>query len=80
MIFMDPPFAMMKDERLRVRVLEQAACVAELLDEHGWLVLRTPLSTNHVDHAVEGLEGPEVRTYKKEHHVLFYTKSGGASS
>ena len=79
-IFMDPPFAMMKDDRLRARVLEQVGRVAELLDEHGWLVLRTPLSTDHVDHEVEGLEGPEVRTYKKEHHVLFYAKGGGASS
>ncbi|MBM43425.1 MAG: 16S rRNA (guanine(966)-N(2))-methyltransferase RsmD [Phycisphaerae bacterium] len=79
-IFMDPPFAMMKDDRLRGRVLQQAGRLAELLDEGGWLVLRTPLSADKVDHSVEGLEGPEVRTYKKQHHVLFYVKSEGEAS
>ena len=78
-IFLDPPYVMMKDERLRVRVLEQAAQLGQHLEPGGWLVLRSPLDPERVDHAVDGLNGPEVRTYRKQHAVLFYTRAGGGS-
>jgi 16S rRNA (guanine966-N2)-methyltransferase len=73
-VFLDPPYAMMRDDRLRTRVLEQAAVLGALLDPGGWLVLRSPLDPRRVDHLVDGLSGPEVRMYQKQHAVLFYTR------
>ena len=73
-IFLDPPYAMMRDDRLRGRVLEQAAVLGALLEPGGWLVLRSPLNPRDVEHPVDGLDGPEVRTYQKQHAVLFYTR------
>ena len=76
-IFLDPPYVMMKDDRLRARILEQAAQLGQQLEPGGWLVLRSPLDPTRVEHDVAGLAGPEVRTYRKQHAVLFYTRDGG---
>lgn len=73
-VFLDPPYSMMRDDRLRTLVLEQAAVLGALLEAGGWLVLRSPLNPSRVDHLVEGLSGPEVRMYQKQHAVLFYTR------
>ena len=79
-VFIDPPYVMMKDDRLRARVLEQASSLAEHLDPGGWLVLRTPLDATRIEHDVPGLTGPEIRTYRKQHSVLFYTRESEADA
>ena len=71
-IFVDPPYAMMEDDRTRSRILQQVQHVSELLDDDGFIVLRTPLKHPRVDHSIEGLVGPEVRGYQKQQTVLFY--------
>lgn len=71
-IFVDPPYAMMVDDRARAKVLEQVHRVSELLDEDGFILLRTPLLHPKTDHSVEGLVGPEARVYKKQETVLIY--------
>ena len=73
-VFVDPPFAMMQDDRTRERVFEQIQRLAELVDPDGFILLRTPLKHPRVDHTIEGLNGPEVRSYRKQHSVLFYTR------
>ena len=79
-VFLDPPYVMMKDDRLRARILEQAAQLGEHLEPGGWLVLRSPLDPSRIEHDVAGLTGPEVRTYRKQHAVLFYTRETEASA
>ena len=77
-VFIDPPFAMMEDDRARPRVFEQIQRLAELVDPEGFIILRTPLKHPRVDHAIAGLVGPEVRTYRKQHSVLFYGREQAA--
>jgi 16S rRNA G966 N2-methylase RsmD len=78
-IFVDPPFAMMQDEASRGRVLDHIARAADMLAPDGMVVLRTPLDARAVSHEVSALAGPEVREYRRHHHVLFYTHRGAAS-
>ena len=78
LIFVDPPFAMMEDDRTRPRVFEQMQRLAELVDPEGFIILRTPLKHPRVDHSIAGLVGPEVRTYRKQHSVLFYSREQAA--
>ncbi len=77
-VFVDPPFAMMEDDRTRPRVLEQIQRLADLVDPQGFIILRTPLKHPRVDHAIAGLVGPEVRTYRKQHSVLFFSREPSA--
>lgn len=78
-IFIDPPYEMMKDQKQRERILDQVGRLAELLDDDGYIILRSPLQDSATDHSVPGLNGPEVRAYKKQHNVLLYAKGGGES-
>lgn len=73
-VFVDPPFAMMEEERTRARVFEQIDRVAELVEPDGFIILRSPLQHPRVDHSIEGLHGPEVRTYRKQQNVLLYSR------
>jgi len=70
--FVDPPFAMMEDEALRQRILDQVQEAGQLLDPSGFVVLRTPLDPDRVLHSVPGLDGPEVHAHGKNHFVCLY--------
>jgi 16S rRNA (guanine966-N2)-methyltransferase len=72
LVFIDPPYAMMRDETGRTRVLEQAARCGELMARPGFLVLRTPLDPDRTPHPVAGLDGPEVHRYSHDMYVLLY--------
>lgn len=72
LIFVDPPYAMMRDDATRERVLAQVARCAPLLAAQSFLVLRTPLPPDRVPHEVPGLVGPEVHKYAKDMFVLLY--------
>lgn len=62
LIFADPPYALMREEASARRVLRQLDRAAELLDEGGFLVLRTP--SKHVAALeIPSLLGPETRDY-----------------
>ncbi|MDP7071059.1 MAG: 16S rRNA (guanine(966)-N(2))-methyltransferase RsmD [Phycisphaerales bacterium] len=71
-IFVDPPFAMMRDESSRQRVLDQIGRTADLLAPGGLIVLRTPVDAHRVSHQTAGLDGPEIRDHGRHHQVLFY--------
>ncbi len=72
LIFLDPPYALMRDADARQRVLEQAARGGRMLARPGFLVLRTPERPDRVPHPVAGLEGPEVHAYASDMYVLLY--------
>ncbi|MCH2134764.1 MAG: 16S rRNA (guanine(966)-N(2))-methyltransferase RsmD [Phycisphaerales bacterium] len=71
-VFIDPPFPMMKQDNTRARVLSQMTRLAPILAEDAIVVLRSPLDPTEVDLTVEDLAGPEVRPYRRAHEVLLY--------
>ncbi|MBT4530603.1 MAG: 16S rRNA (guanine(966)-N(2))-methyltransferase RsmD [Phycisphaerae bacterium] len=75
-VFIDPPYAMMKQETLRNMVLEQIDKISPILDPEGLIVLRTPENPKYVSHAIESLTGPEIHKEGAGMWILFYaTKS-----
>ena len=72
--FIDPPYSMMENEAMRVRILDQIARIEPLLDAEGLIVLRTPKNPNETDHSVEVLAGPEVHKEGLGMWVLYYGK------
>ncbi|HMN95953.1 MAG TPA: 16S rRNA (guanine(966)-N(2))-methyltransferase RsmD [Phycisphaerales bacterium] len=75
LIFIDPPYPEMIDDRGRRRVLEQAARCRGLMGDRGFLTLRTPLDPAEHAHEIPGFEGPEVHRYGQEMRVLLYAPS-----
>ncbi len=78
--FIDPPYDMMQDERMRRKVLEHIARVRGLMGEKGFVVLRSPISATEADFAIEGFDGPEAHDYGPEMHVLLYAPKKLATS
>lgn len=72
LVFIDPPYALMRDDRQRERVLLQAGRCRELMADRGYIVLRSPLDPERVDHTVDGLVGPELHRYRRDMWVLLY--------
>jgi len=77
-VFVDPPFALMRTEAGRQRVLDQIGRAAGLLDPEALVVLRTPLDANRTPHEVPQMAGPEVRDHGRHHQVLLYAPQGEA--
>jgi len=71
-IFIDPPYELMLDERTRERVMEQVARCRTLMDDKGFLVLRSPIGADQAEFAVPGFDGPEVHKYGPDMHVMLY--------
>lgn len=71
-VFIDPPYVMMSDDKARARVLEQLEQFPAILDPEGLVVLRTPLDPNKTDHTVPSLIGPEIHKMGPSMWVLFY--------
>jgi len=70
--FVDPPYAMMSDDKLRLRVFKQVQHIAPLLDPEGFIVVRTPVNPDVFDHSIEGLGGPEIHKKGAGMWVLYY--------
>lgn len=62
LIFADPPYELVRDQAGLQRLLRQLAQAGELLDETGFVILRTP-AKHMPDLSIDGLEGPETRAY-----------------
>jgi len=73
-VFMDPPYAIMKEPAMVEAVLAQANRLHAVMGEKSWLVLRTPDPIPEADRALEGLEGPELHQYAEDMHVHLYFK------
>ena len=77
-VFMDPPYAIMKEEAMHAAVIAQANRLHAVMGEKSWLMLRTPEPLSESDRVLEGLEGPELHQYAEDMHVHLYFK--GSSS
>jgi len=62
--FLDPPFKQAQDEAGWDRIRAQMAKLVRLLDEGGFVMVRTPWPFD-ADLAIEGAEGPETHVYKR---------------
>lgn len=79
-IFVDPPYDMMTQERQRERVLQQAARCRELMGDKGFLALRSPIGTDRAEFGIAGFDGPESHRYGPDMHVLLYAPRPGTAS
>ncbi len=77
--FVDPPYPLMTDDRLRAKVLEQVARLRDVLADRSFVVLRSPLSSREADLTLEGFDGPEAHDYGHEMHVLLYAPRSAVS-
>lgn len=82
LVFMDPPYALMENEIGRQRVLSQASRLIRLLDDDGFLVLRTPWPMIRADKttpslAIDDAVGPETHAYGTT-AIHLYAKAGVA--
>jgi 16S rRNA (guanine966-N2)-methyltransferase len=80
LVFMDPPYDMMTQGISRKRVLDQAARLIRLLDDDGFLVLRTPWPMLNADKTeiplkIDDADGPETHVYGTM-AVHLYAKAG----
>ena len=71
-VFIDPPYPMMLEERTRRRVLGQMSRCRRIMAKPGLLILRSPRGPADLGLAVEGLIGPEARRYARDMWVLVY--------
>jgi 16S rRNA (guanine966-N2)-methyltransferase len=72
LVFLDPPYPMMVEERTRRRILDQMSRLRRIMAKPGLLILRSPRGPDEMDLAVEGLIGPEARRYARDMWVLVY--------
>jgi 16S rRNA (guanine(966)-N(2))-methyltransferase RsmD len=73
LVFMDPPYAMMRDEHMAQRVLGQIQACRDVMDQAGYVVLRSPKGGHEVDLAVAGFQGPESHQYRPDQWVHLYS-------
>lgn len=71
-IFVDPPYDMMSDERGRSKVFEQIARCRGVMGDKGFVVLRSPIGRGDAEFAITGFDGPEEHQYGPEMHVMLY--------
>jgi len=76
-IFLDPPYELMLDERTRERVMDQAKRCRGLMENKGFLVLRSPLGIDQAEFAIAGFDGPETHKYGPDMHVMLYAPTSG---
>lgn len=71
-VFVDPPFDLMRDPEGRARVLDHIRNLLPVLAQKSFVLLRTPEAVTSDEYAVAGYDGPEVRDYGSEQHVLLW--------
>jgi 16S rRNA (guanine966-N2)-methyltransferase len=72
LVFIDPPYTMMREPEMRQRVLDQASQCREIMADKGFVVLRSPLGPDDAELAIPGFIGPEPHRYRKDMWVLIY--------
>ncbi|MFZ4721751.1 MAG: 16S rRNA (guanine(966)-N(2))-methyltransferase RsmD [Phycisphaerales bacterium] len=73
-VFLDPPFEMVRAAEGLDRVLTQARRVRARMKPKSFLVLRLPEIEGNGPR-IEGFDGPEHRRYGNEQHVMLYCPS-----
>jgi 16S rRNA (guanine966-N2)-methyltransferase len=71
-MFIDPPYRMMENERERAMVFAQIQACRAVLTEKSFVVLRTPDLEESVSLAIPGFEGPETHSYGADMRVHLY--------
>jgi 16S rRNA (guanine966-N2)-methyltransferase len=71
-VFVDPPYQLMEDERTRGLVLGQISRLRTIMGDRGFAVLRSPVSAHEADLTVPGFLGPEEHKYGQDMHALLY--------
>ena len=71
-VFIDPPYLMIGDERMRAAVLEQVARLESVLAEKAWIVLRTPAPLTAEESCIPPYQGPELHEYGEDMFVYLY--------
>jgi len=77
LVFIDPPYEMIRNEADREQVLAQASRCREIMADPSLLILRSPLGPEEIPLEIEGLEGPEAYSYGRGMWVLFYAPGTG---
>ncbi|MHC4428074.1 MAG: RsmD family RNA methyltransferase [Planctomycetota bacterium] len=73
LVFLDPPYDLMREDHSRSGVLEQLARCREIMAASSFAVLRSPIGPEEADLEVEGFSGPEPHRYRRDMWVLLYT-------
>lgn len=71
-VFIDPPYLMMGDERMRSAVLEQVARLESVLADKAWIILRTPSPLTSEESCIQPFQGPELHEYGEDMFVYLY--------
>ena len=72
LVFVDPPYSLMRDEGSRQRVLDQIGRCRPIMGDKGFVVLRSPLGPEEIDLSIDGFVGPEPHQYRKDMWALLY--------
>jgi 16S rRNA (guanine966-N2)-methyltransferase len=83
LVFVDPPYQLMRETETRQRVLQQIERCRTLMADRCFVVLRSPQGPDEEDLAVAGFDGPEPHRYRRDQWVLLYqpaavTEAGSA--
>lgn len=70
--FMDPPYAIMKEEKMVSAVLAQLERLEPIMADKAWLVLRTPMALSEERRSLGCYSGPEVHEYGEDMFVYLY--------
>lgn len=75
-LFMDPPYELMRRKDTRTRVMNQIAIARSIMAEKSFVVLRVPLQEEEIDAdrdlTVPGFDGPEIHRYGRDMLVCLY--------
>lgn len=80
LVFVDPPYEFMHDDKQRARVLEMIANARPLMGDRGFVVLRSPFGVEDAEFKIAGFDGPEQHKYSTEMHVLLYAPSRASTA
>ena len=70
--FMDPPYAIMQEEKMVTAVLTQLQRLESVMADKSWLVLRTPMPLTPEQRTITCYSGPEVHEYGEDMFVYLY--------
>ena len=77
LVFVDPPYSMMREPRVRRRILDQIERCRGIMADKGYLILRSPVGPDEVE-AIKNFHGPEAHRDRKDMWVLI-SEPGGLS-
>lgn len=78
LVFLDPPYAIWRDEGIRPRILDLAVRCRDVMKSQSFLVLRTPEDFGEAGGELSGFDGPETHQYAEDMFVHLYMPSGDA--